>query len=107
MPGTGKTEAIVVLLKILIERGDKVLLTAFTHFAIDNILVRFAEKYPELEDKVVRVASDPNAVLPDARKFVRQSSGVDRVRTNQEEFRFEQVFAVTCLAINNSLLSNC
>jgi DNA replication ATP-dependent helicase Dna2 len=59
MPGTGKTYLIVLLLKILLDRGNRILLSSYTHSALDNILKRFVEKYPALKNKVVRVASNP------------------------------------------------
>ena len=40
MPGTGKTTTISCLLRILVECGKRVLLTSYTHSAIDNILIK-------------------------------------------------------------------
>ncbi|KAK7088075.1 hypothetical protein V1264_022042 [Littorina saxatilis] len=39
-PGTGKTSTIVALVKILRELGQSVLLTSYTHSAVDNILLK-------------------------------------------------------------------
>ncbi|KAK7487914.1 hypothetical protein BaRGS_00020815 [Batillaria attramentaria] len=39
-PGTGKTSTIVALVKILKELGQSVLLTSYTHSAVDNILLK-------------------------------------------------------------------
>ncbi|XP_076435197.1 DNA replication ATP-dependent helicase/nuclease DNA2-like [Babylonia areolata] len=39
-PGTGKTSTIVALVKILRELGQTVLLTSYTHSAVDNILLK-------------------------------------------------------------------
>lgn len=40
MPGTGKTTTIVEVLKALVRQGKSVLLTAYTHSAVDNILLK-------------------------------------------------------------------
>ncbi|GIW21404.1 MAG: ATPase AAA [Candidatus Sericytochromatia bacterium] len=39
-PGTGKTHTLAHLIKELVKKGEKVLLSAFTHKAIDNVLIK-------------------------------------------------------------------
>ncbi len=43
-PGTGKTSVIAEIVKRFMERGQRVLLAAFTNQAVDNMLKRLAEK---------------------------------------------------------------
>ncbi|KAI9619356.1 hypothetical protein KEM48_006268 [Puccinia striiformis f. sp. tritici PST-130] len=43
MPGTGKTTTIAELIKTLIKMGKTVLLTSYTHSAVDNILSKLIE----------------------------------------------------------------
>ena len=40
MPGTGKTTVIATLVRYLVSCGKSVLLTAYTHSAVDNILLK-------------------------------------------------------------------
>jgi len=40
MPGTGKTTTIVHIIRALVENGKSVLLTSYTHTAVDNILLK-------------------------------------------------------------------
>ncbi|KAI7853480.1 DNA replication factor Dna2-domain-containing protein, partial [Circinella umbellata] len=40
MPGTGKTTTTAHIIKTLVERGKSVLLTAYTHTALDNVLIK-------------------------------------------------------------------
>ena len=40
MPGTGKTSTISCLVQLLAGRGQSVLLTAYTHSAVDNLLAK-------------------------------------------------------------------
>lgn len=40
MPGTGKTSTIASLVRLLVRHGCSVLLAAFTHSAVDNILLK-------------------------------------------------------------------
>jgi DNA replication ATP-dependent helicase Dna2 len=43
-PGSGKTTAIVGLIKVLAKMKQRVLLVNFTNQAIDNVLVRLKEQ---------------------------------------------------------------
>jgi DNA replication ATP-dependent helicase Dna2 len=43
-PGTGKTAVIAEIVKRLVERGERVLLAAFTNQAVDNMLKRLAHE---------------------------------------------------------------
>lgn len=43
MPGTGKTTTIACLVRTLVARGNTVLLTSYTHSAVDNILLKLKE----------------------------------------------------------------
>lgn len=44
MPGTGKTQTIVALIEMLTHLGHSVLITAHTHMAVDNILLKLEAK---------------------------------------------------------------
>ena len=60
-PGTGKTHTILTMLEKLIAADQqRILVTAPTNNAVDNILQRFAAKFPHLIEELgaVRVATD-------------------------------------------------
>ena len=40
MPGTGKTTAIAAIIQYLVEQRKSVLLTSYTHSAVDNVLLK-------------------------------------------------------------------
>ncbi|XP_012541123.1 DNA replication ATP-dependent helicase/nuclease DNA2 [Monomorium pharaonis] len=44
MPGTGKTQTVVALIELLRELGSSVLITAHTHSAVDNVLLKLLER---------------------------------------------------------------
>lgn len=44
MPGTGKTQTLVALIELLLELGSSVLVTAHTHSAVDNVLLKLLER---------------------------------------------------------------
>lgn len=43
-PGTGKTRALALIAQLLIARGERVFVTSHTHMAINNALVKIAER---------------------------------------------------------------
>lgn len=43
MPGTGKTTTIAAIIKTLVARGKSVLLTSYTHSAVDTILLKLRD----------------------------------------------------------------
>ncbi len=47
MPGTGKTTLIVALVRTMAAMGKSVLLTSYTHSAVDNILLKLKERQEE------------------------------------------------------------
>lgn len=44
MPGTGKTRTLVTLIELLLQLGSTVLVTAYTHSAVDNVLLMLLER---------------------------------------------------------------
>ena len=44
MPGTGKTFTISQIVKQLVQQGKSVLLTSYTHSAVDNVLLKLVEE---------------------------------------------------------------
>ncbi|KAI8074453.1 DNA replication factor Dna2-domain-containing protein, partial [Gongronella butleri] len=44
MPGTGKTTTIAEIIQVLVRQGKSVLLTAYTHNAVDNLLCKLLDK---------------------------------------------------------------
>lgn len=54
-PGTGKTQTVARLVHALLERSEKVLLTAHTNIATDNALLRVLQARKLPRDSVIRV----------------------------------------------------
>ncbi|XP_057319970.1 DNA replication ATP-dependent helicase/nuclease DNA2 isoform X1 [Microplitis mediator] len=102
MPGTGKTQTLVALIQILVHLGNSVLITAHTHVAVDNILIKLHEKNVDF----LRLGSK-NRVHPSLHHkidevFLRQCDTVEKL---DAAFRKKRIVAVTCLGANHTLLS--
>ncbi|KAL0569074.1 hypothetical protein V5O48_012901, partial [Marasmius crinis-equi] len=75
-PGTGKTTVIVQILRGLVNTKDddaRILMTASTHNAVDNVLERFVEMNQQhrilREEQILRVATDISKVNKDLQSF--------------------------------------
>ncbi|CCO32890.1 RNA-dependent RNA polymerase 2 Short=AtRDRP2 [Rhizoctonia solani AG-1 IB] len=75
-PGTGKTTVVVTMLRLLLRSmpsGSKILMTASTHNAVDNVLGRFIKENDQhnliAKDQLLRVATDINKVHPSLRAY--------------------------------------
>jgi DNA replication ATP-dependent helicase Dna2 len=54
MPGTGKTTVIAAILRTLVEMGKTILLSSYTHSAVDTILAKLDDEY---EGKILRLGN--------------------------------------------------
>jgi DNA replication ATP-dependent helicase Dna2 len=59
LPGTGKTATIAFITRLLVSRGKRVLLTSYTHSAVDNLLCKLIDC-----GMVQSFTSDKNASSP-------------------------------------------
>jgi ATP-dependent RNA/DNA helicase IGHMBP2 len=90
-PGTGKTTAVVELIRQAIRRGDKVLACAPSNLAVDNLFQRLwaggarvvrlghpARVLPELRARTLDLLVDAHPDVRLARKLVKQAMGLFR-----------------------------
>ena len=93
-PGSGKTEAIVTLLRILAKRGKKVLVVAFTNQAVDNVLNRLDQtgftEWVRITSKLDTVDARLHHKTKTAKMFASHREIKDCVEGNL-------VFGATCL----------
>ncbi|KAL1644659.1 DNA replication endonuclease-helicase Dna2 [Diplodia intermedia] len=99
MPGTGKTTTIAHIIRSLVARGKSVLLTSYTHTAVDNILLKIrndgigilrlgaaAKIHPEVHE-FATVAAHPSNTLEEL----------------ERSWQDPPVVATTCLTINHPI----
>ncbi|KAL8186954.1 UNVERIFIED_CONTAM: Tripartite DNA replication factor [Gekko kuhli] len=104
MPGTGKTTTICALVRILYACGFSVLLTSFTHTAVDNILLKLA-KFKVVFLRLGRAQK----VHPDIRKFTEEeicrSRSIKTVGHLEKLYDSQPIVATTCMGINHPIFT--
>ncbi|SPC64806.1 related to DNA2 - DNA helicase [Ustilago sp. UG-2017b] len=109
MPGTGKTTTIAKLIELLVKLGKRILLTSYTHSAVDTILRKLAEDQIKTEGggqsemRILRLGNK-DKVHPDARQFL-----LPRCTTLEElkdAFESPNVVAATCLSVHHTFFSS-
>ncbi|KAL5113950.1 DNA replication endonuclease-helicase Dna2 [Pleosporales sp. CAS-2024a] len=101
MPGTGKTTTIAHIIRTLVAKGKSVLLTSYTHTAVDNILLKIRS------DKIGILRLGASAKIhPDVREFATLAAEAkDSVEALEKSWMEPPVVATTCLTINHPLFS--
>lgn len=100
MPGTGKTTTIAHIIRALVAQGKSVLLTSYTHTAVDNILFKLrndgvgilrlgavAKVHPEVQE-FADLAGIPIKTIEDLKRCYTQP-----------------IVATTCLGINHTIFN--
>ncbi|KAI6066495.1 DNA replication ATP-dependent helicase/nuclease DNA2 isoform X3 [Aix galericulata] len=104
MPGTGKTTTICALVRILSACGFSVLLTSFTHTAVDNILLKLAK----FKVGFLRLGR-AQKVHPDVRKFTEEeicrSKSINSVTDLEELYNSQPVVATACMGVNHPIFA--
>ncbi|KAK4198608.1 putative DNA replication ATP-dependent helicase, partial [Triangularia verruculosa] len=101
MPGTGKTTTIAHIIRALIGQGKTLLLTSYTHTAVDNILLKLKDD----NIPILRLGA-PAKVHPEVRDFVtlaaQPMSSFDEIR---RAWHGTPVVATTCLGVNHPVFN--
>ncbi|BCR82867.1 bifunctional ATP-dependent DNA helicase/ssDNA endodeoxyribonuclease DNA2 [Aspergillus chevalieri] len=101
MPGTGKTTTIAHIIRALVSQGKSVLLTSYTHTAVDNILLKIRGE----NVRILRIGATAK-VHPEVQQFV-DLAATPRNSVEEVQARYEnpQIVATTCLGVNHSIFS--
>jgi DNA replication ATP-dependent helicase Dna2 len=101
MPGTGKTTTIAQIIRSLVAKGKTVLLTSYTHTAVDNILLKL--RHADIDVLRLGVLAK---IHPEVREFAilgsEQRNSLEEVH---KAWHTPPVVATTCLGINHPLFT--
>ncbi|XP_018009050.1 DNA replication ATP-dependent helicase/nuclease DNA2 [Hyalella azteca] len=101
-PGTGKSVSVVALVQVLVLMGKSVLLTAYTHSAVDNILLKLKAKGVDF----LRLGRR-SRIHPELHGYADEilTSSFTDVTQLADFYASKAVVATTCLAVNHVLFS--
>ncbi|XP_055363244.1 DNA replication ATP-dependent helicase/nuclease DNA2 isoform X2 [Betta splendens] len=103
MPGTGKTTTICTLVRILHACGFSVLLTSYTHSAVDNILL----KLKRFRVGFLRLGQGQK-VHPDILSYTEESArkkGVHTLSELEQLYNKELIVGTTCMGIKHPIFT--
>jgi DNA replication ATP-dependent helicase Dna2 len=100
MPGTGKTTVIAALIKELVARGKTVLLSSYTHSAVDTILMKLTGRDTDGAHFGILRLGNIDKVHPDMRKYTLNAVTVETVEQFERQIMGPPVVATTCLSVD-------
>ncbi|CAN9152663.1 unnamed protein product [Alternaria alternata] len=101
MPGTGKTTTIAHIIRTLVAKGKSVLLTSYTHTAVDNILLKIRDD----RIGILRLGA-AKKIHPEVREFATLAAeSKDSLEELERSWMQPPVVATTCLTINHPLFN--
>ncbi|CAL1536163.1 unnamed protein product, partial [Lymnaea stagnalis] len=103
-PGTGKTSTIVALVQILLLTGQSVLLTSYTHSAVDTILLKLKEAGVRFLRLGRRGRIHPS-ILPYSSEILTSFPDINSVQKLKQFYDSYDVIATSCLGMNNPLFN--
>eukprot|EP01134_Creolimax_fragrantissima_P005432 CFRG5432T1 len=121
MPGTGKTTTISHLIKELVLGGKTVLLSSYTHTAVDTVLLKLESlgidffrlgNKSQIDVRLHKYVPTCEGILQamdtiDGKNAVKSDAALLETIAQFKTFlNSKRVVAVTCLGVNNTLLSN-
>lgn len=106
LPGSGKSTVIAVLVRCLVKNGKSVLMTAFTHSAVDNVLGKLAKELPS--ESMIRlgklsVLNDKMTELSIHTK-IGMFEDVDKYTETRKMLKSTPVVACTCHHVARDVL---
>ena len=106
MPGTGKTHTLAILIKILWDLKFKVLISSYTHSALDNILGKLLDLFPETMSIVVRCGKSNNHNLSHNKfeKITYERNSFNTCEEIEKFFYGKTLAFVTTLSSGQSIL---
>ncbi|CAI5701481.1 unnamed protein product [Peronospora effusa] len=103
MPGTGKTATIAFTVRVLLFLGFSVLVTSYTHSAVDNLLLKLlACKVPML--RIGNPAQVHSRIADFTLDRQAEREGISSVQAMEDKLIYAQLVGCTCLSVNSHVL---
>ncbi|KAE9194668.1 hypothetical protein PF002_g23532 [Phytophthora fragariae] len=103
MPGTGKTATIAFTVRVLLFLGFSVLVTSYTHSAVDNLLLKLlAHQVPML--RIGNTAQVHPLIADFTLDRLAEHEGISSVQAMEAKMVNAQLVGCTCLSVNSHVL---
>lgn len=100
MPGTGKTTTIAHIIRALVAQGKSVLLTSYTHTAVDNILLKL-----RADDLGIFRLGAVAKVHPEVQEFADLAGKPIKTIEELKRCYTQPIVATTCLGISHPIFN--
>ena len=102
MPGSGKTTMTVALVRLLVKMGKSVLLTSYTHSAVDNLLLKLLQTAEEPYFlRLGRKSKVHDDLKEHSEDYLIDTKGIKTTAELTQLYKSQPVIATTCLGANN------
>lgn len=111
MPGTGKTTFIATIVDLIVQNGLTVLISSYTHSAVDNICEKLIQNSEKQSKKLslLRVGA-LNKISDIVKPYSLYSENFENNMKNKSEFQDvisdSNIVAVTCMGINDVVFAS-
>lgn len=103
MPGTGKTTTIAHVIRALLGEQKTVLITSFTHTAVDNILLKIKDLVPR--QSILRLGTI-SKINPAVQKFCQLATTPrSTIEEVDQSYMGCRIVATTCMGANHAIFS--
>ena len=103
MPGTGKTTTIAHIIRALLAEEKSILLTSYTHTAVDNILLKIRDIAPP--QSILRLGA-PAKIDPQVQEFCQiAATPRETIEAIEQVYMGSRIVAATCLGVNHALFN--
>nr|OQO23072.1 hypothetical protein B0A51_09576 [Rachicladosporium sp. CCFEE 5018] len=103
MPGTGKTTTIAHLIRALLAQKNSILLTSYTHTAVDNILLKIQDIAPP--GSILRLGI-PAKINPQVKEFCHlANTPKSSIQEVEELYMGVSIVATTCMSTSHALFT--
>ena len=101
MPGSGKTTMIVALVRLLVKMGKNVLLTSYTHSAVDNLLIKLLRDGEPCFLRLGKKSKIHDDLKEHSEDYLIDAKNINTPEELSKLYRSQPVIATTCLGANN------
>ena len=99
MPGTGKSSTLAFTIRALVAKGHRILVTSYTHSAVDSLLIKLKES--GIDSSVLVRIGAKSSINESLHKYVLDSANLNSTELLRQKMDTARVVACTVLAASS------